>query len=158
MQQKNILSVGQVTNNTSGILLAKGRLVGKVKTEVKGDSLLVLHHGSLHEPTDEPDGECQVRASVHQVAQTADETSVMSGVDLRRAVPTKPQSFLHWSMGRTAASHVWRRVMPLASRCTSTLRQKLRRLRSLMSKIFIICALNASTFCSSTPVMMRSST
>jgi hypothetical protein len=48
-----------------------------VKTKVEGarhilknalDSLLVLHRGPLHEPADKPDDECQVRASVQQVA------------------------------------------------------------------------------------------
>jgi hypothetical protein len=42
------------------------------------DSSLVLHHGSLHELANEADSERQIRASVHQVAQTTDQAPVVS--------------------------------------------------------------------------------
>ena len=88
---------------------------GVVKTLVEGarhilkdalDRLRMLHRGLLHEPAHEYDDERQVRPSVHQVAQTADELLVVRGIDLlRRAVPTEPHPFLHWSLGWIAASH-----------------------------------------------------
>ena len=91
------------------------RHLGEVQTEVKGashisenalDSQFMLHHRPLHEPTNKLNDERQVWASVHQIAQTADELLVVHGVDLlRRALSAKPQSFLHRSMGRVVANH-----------------------------------------------------
>ena len=83
-----------------------------VQTVVQGpghvseNALQGLQVVPFHEPAHEYDDERQVRPSVHQVAQTADELLVVRGIDLLcRAVPTEPHPFLHWSLGWIAASH-----------------------------------------------------
>jgi hypothetical protein len=47
-------------------------------------SMLMLHHRSLHEPTNVADGECQVRPCVGEVAKAPHKTPVLHSVHLLR--------------------------------------------------------------------------
>jgi hypothetical protein len=47
-------------------------------------SLLMLHHRSLHEPTNVADGECQIRPCVGEVAKAPHKTSILRSVHLLR--------------------------------------------------------------------------
>ena len=89
------------------------RRLDEVQTEVERasdiaedalDSLLMLHRRPLHESADEPDGERQIRASVHQVAQTAHEPPVVWG-------STSSAVMCLLSLSRSSIG-VWARLQP----------------------------------------------
>jgi hypothetical protein len=73
--------------------------VVKSPCNITGDplhSLSVLHHQSLHEPTNVADGECQVRSCVGEVAKAPHKTPILRSVHLlHRVVAAQVQSLLH---------------------------------------------------------------
>jgi len=85
--------------------VCRARTPRVVQAEVEGtrdvaddplDGLQMLHHRSLHEPTDVADGECQVRPRVDEVAKAPNKAPVLRGVDLLRgAVAAQLQPLLH---------------------------------------------------------------
>jgi hypothetical protein len=91
------------------------------------DGLPMLHHRSLHEPTDVADGECQVWPRVGEVAKAPHKAPVLRGIDLLRgAVAANVQPLLHRSERGVAISEppsstmrlalaVYRRLVPESS-------------------------------------------
>jgi hypothetical protein len=60
--------------------------------------LLVLHHRSLHEPTNIADRECQVRPCVGEVAKALHKIPVLRSIHIIcRAVVAQFQPLIHWS-------------------------------------------------------------
>jgi hypothetical protein len=73
--------------------------VVKSPYNITGDplhNLSVLHHRSLHEPTNVADGECQVRSCVGEVAKALHKTPILRSVHLlHHVVAAQVQSLLH---------------------------------------------------------------
>jgi hypothetical protein len=68
-------------------------------------SLLVLRHRSLHEPTNEADGECQIWPCVGEIAKAPHKTSVLRSIHhLRCAVAAQLQPLFHQSESWVAVS------------------------------------------------------
>ena len=145
-----------------------------MKTVVKGarhvaqdslDGLQMLHHGPLHEPAHIPDGEHKVRPGMDQLAQAPDQPPVMGWIDLlRRALSTQLKLLLHRGVGRIIACHATELedalgIVGLAEGDPGGVLVHFdAEVEAEEAEVTMSNALNTSTFCSSAPVMMRSST